>query len=64
VTDSTLTQTIQFDDYFVEIHHNSNLSKNPYLIRVFGYHNECKEIRLESGDLSNLYNILKEREYI
>jgi len=49
-----------FEHQVIDIHHNPNLSKKPYLVRIFSYNNHYPdEIRLDEIDFKNLYNILK-----
>jgi len=56
----TKLQTIMFEHQVIDIHHNPNLSKKPYLVRIFSYNNHYPdEIRLDEIDFKNLYNILK-----
>jgi hypothetical protein len=54
---------LEFD--LIEIHHNANLKKKPYLVRVFNYNNnDPHELRLEENELKNLYKILKDYKYL
>lgn len=54
---------LEFD--LIEIHHNANLKKKPYLVRVFSYNNsDPHELRLEENELKNLYKILKDYKYL
>lgn len=56
----TLIRTLDLDYDLIEIHHNPNLTKKPYLVRIFSYHRDVHEIRLDETDMKNLYNILKQ----
>lgn len=57
----TLIRTLEFEYETLEVHHNKNLTKRPYLIRVFSYNDSgVKELRLEENELQDLYKILKE----
>lgn len=54
---------LEFD--LIEVHHNPNLKKKPYLVRVFNYNNnDPHELRLEESELKNLYKILKNYRYL
>ena len=54
---------LEFD--LIEIHHNVNLKKKPYLVRVFSYNNsDPNELRLDESELKDLYNILKDYKYL
>jgi hypothetical protein len=49
----------------IEVHHNKNLKKNPYLVRVFSYNNnDPDEFRCDEGEVKNLYNTLKKRKLL
>ncbi len=50
---------IDYNGYIVEIHHNPILKKLPYLIRVFSWHNDPYELRVEKEDLSRLSSIIE-----
>jgi hypothetical protein len=54
---------LEFD--LIEIHHNPNLKKKPYLVRVFSYNNgDPHELRLDETELKDLYKILKDYKYL
>jgi len=54
---SNKIQTIVFEDNIIEIFYNSNLHKNPYLIRFTNYYN-THDIRVDKKDLEELSEIL------
>jgi hypothetical protein len=61
----TKIRTIILEFDLIEIHHNVNLKKKPYLVRVFNYHNnDPHELRLDESELKDLYNILKQYKYL
>lgn len=61
----TKLRTIMLEFDLIEIHHNPNLKKKPYLVRVFSYNNsDPHELRLDEVELKNLYNILKDYKYL
>ncbi len=61
----TKLRTIILEFDLIEIHHNVNLKKKPYLVRVFSYNNsDPHELRLDEVELKNLYNILKDYKYL
>lgn len=45
--------TITYKDDIIEILHNENLDKKPYLLRFFNFHNERYEIRMDEDDLKD-----------
>jgi len=62
---STLINTIRMEMDIIEVHHNKNLKKNPYLVRVFSYNNnDPDEFRCDEGEVKNLYNTLKKRKLL
>lgn len=62
---STLVNTIHMETDIIEVHKNKNLTKNPYLIRVFSYNNnDPDEFRCEESEVKNLYNTLKKRKLL
>ena len=61
----TKLRTIILEFDLIEIHHNVNLKKKPYLARVFNYNNnDPHELRLDESELKDLYNILKRYKYL
>lgn len=61
----TKINTIELDYDLIEVHHNKNLSKRPYLIRVFSYfRSDPEEIRLDEHEIKDLYKILKKHNLI
>jgi len=61
----TKLRTIMLEFDLIEVHHNPNLKKKPYLVRVFNYNNnDPHELRLEESELKNLYKILKDYRYL
>lgn len=62
---STLINTIRMEMDIIEVHHNKNLKKNPYLVRVFSYNNnDPNEFRCDEFEVKNLYNTLKKRKLL
>ena len=51
---------IILDDDVIEILHNENLTKNPYLIRLYNYANEKYEIRASEDDLKEFAKIIND----
>lgn len=51
---------IILDDDVIEILHNENLTKNPYLIRMYNYSNEKYEIRVSEDDLKEFAKIIND----
>ena len=51
---------IILDDDVIEILHNENLTKNPYLIRMYNYSNEKYEIRVNEDDLKEFAKIIND----
>ena len=60
----TLIRTIELEYDLIEIHYNPILKKKPYLVRIFNYTNEPEELRLEQNEIDNLYNVLKEKDFL
>jgi hypothetical protein len=61
----TLTKTIILEYDLIEIHYNSILKKKPYLVKIYNWNNdEPEELRLEKKEIDNLYNILKEKDFL
>jgi hypothetical protein len=61
----TKIRTIELEYDLIEIHHNKNLKKKPYLVRVYNYNDsDPNELRLEEKDLKNLYAILKDHKLL
>ena len=61
----TKIRTIELDYDLIEIHYNPNLTKKPYLVRVYSYHrSDPTEIRLDDTEIKDLYNILKEHNLL
>jgi hypothetical protein len=61
----TKVQTIMLENNIIEIHYNTNLKSNPYLIRIFSYNNNYpNELRLNETEIQDLYNILKRYKHI
>lgn len=50
--------TIVLNDDIIEILHNENLKRNPYLIRLTNYNNERYEVRASKEDLEELSVII------
>ena len=48
------TTTIIFDDSIIEILHNPNVTKYPYLMRLSGYISERYETRMSREELRDL----------
>lgn len=48
------TTTIIFDDSIIEILHNPNVTKYPYLMRLSGYISERYETRMSREELRGL----------
>lgn len=48
------SQTIIFEDNVIEILHNTLLSKNPFLVRIYDYHNQPFEIRMNAEELKEM----------
>ncbi len=46
--DSSLLQTLVLENSIIEIHHNENLNKSPYLIRMFSYTDGMIEWRTDA----------------
>lgn len=61
----TKIRTIELDNDLIEIHYNKNLSKKPYLVRVFSYfHCDPNEIRLDEDEIKDLFNVLKKHKLL
>jgi hypothetical protein len=61
----TKIRTIELEYDLIEIHHNKNLKKKPYLVRIYNYNDpDPNELRLEEEDLKNLYVILKDHNLL
>jgi len=60
----TLIRTIILEYDLIEIHYNPFLKKKPYLVRIFNYDNDPEELRLEQNEIDNLYNVLKEKDFL
>ena len=49
----------------IEIHYQPKLKKRPYLVRVYNYNSsDPEELRLEEGDMKNLFQILKDNKLL
>lgn len=48
------TQTIIFEDSIIDIQYNCLLTKQPYLVRLYGYISEQYEIRMSRAELKQL----------
>lgn len=57
---STMTRikTIVLYEDIIEIHHNENLTHNPYLVRFSNFSGETYEMRLDEENLKELSSIL------
>ena len=53
-------KTIILEDDIIEIYYNTNLSKNPYLIRLMNYNGETYEIRANQEDIQEISLILNQ----
>jgi hypothetical protein len=53
-------KTIILEDDIIEIYYNTNLSKNPYLIRLMNYNRETYEIRANQEDIQEISLILNQ----
>jgi hypothetical protein len=61
----TKLRTIMLEFDLIEVHHNPNLKKKPYLVRVFSSNNsDPHELRLDESELKDLYKILKDYKYL
>lgn len=58
----TLIKTVELENGLIEIHYNAILKKRPYLMRIFNWNNEPKELRLEQNEIDDLYNILEKQK--
>lgn len=48
------TNTIIFEDSIIEIQHNRLLTKQPYLLKLYGYISEKYETRMSREELKQL----------
>ena len=48
------TNTIIFEDSIIEIQHNRLLTKQPYLVKLYGYISEKYETRMSREELKQL----------
>lgn len=48
------TNTIIFEDSIIEIQHNRLLTKQPYLLKLYGYISEKYEARMSREELKQL----------
>lgn len=50
---------IDYGEYVVQIHYNPNLKTQPYLIRIYSWHDDPYELRVEKEQLSQLPSVIK-----
>lgn len=50
--------TLDLSNDMVDILHNPLLSHRPYLLRLTNFSNETYELRLDFGQINELYNFL------
>jgi hypothetical protein len=60
----TLIRIIELEYDLIEIHYNAILKKRPYLVRIYNWNNEPEELRLEKEQVDNLYQILKQNNFL
>ena len=53
-------RTIVLENDMIDIFYNTNLTRKPYLLRMYNYHNETYEVRLDENDLQELSQILED----
>ena len=62
----TKVDSIEYNGYIVELHHNPTLKIKPYLIRVYSYYTDPYEYRADQGELANfsiiINNLIEENE--
>jgi hypothetical protein len=56
---TTLKQTINLNDYIIEIHFNSLIKDRPYLVRIFNYDVDVVEIRATQTEIDNFLSDLE-----
>lgn len=52
-------QLVVFDSFVIEILHNQNLSKNPFLVRTYTYEGGNNEFRSDAQEISRLIHGMK-----
>lgn len=61
----TKLRTIILEYDLIEVHHNPNLKKKPYLVRIFNYNNnDPQELRIDENELKQLHKILKHKNLL
>ena len=55
---TTKLSEINYGDYIVQIHYSPNVKVKPYLIRIYSYHDEPHEIRVEKEELNTLSQLI------
>lgn len=62
----TKVDSIEYNGYIVELHHNPMIKIKPYLIRVYSWHDDPYEYRAEHGELAKfseiINNLIEENE--
>jgi len=60
----TLLRTLNLEYDVIDIHYNELLKNKPYLVRVFSYNTDPRELRLNEEEIDKLYQILKEHKLL